>query len=170
MEKSSNPKDTLYVGGLAEKVNEAILHSAFIPFGEIKEVSIPLDGQSNNHRGFGFVQFEEKGDAAAAIDNMHNAELHGKVLKVNYAIPMKIKGGDKGWSHQPVWADLDKYLEEQQAEKELEELDAAVGEQQQQQQEQDQNQSQNQEIQADQERVKDAMEILEEANQQFQQQ
>ena len=32
--KGSNPKTTLYVGGLEETVNEAILHSAFIPFGE----------------------------------------------------------------------------------------------------------------------------------------
>lgn len=54
---------------------------------------------------------------------MHNAELFGRVLKVNYAQPMKIKGGDKGWSHQPVWADADKYMEEMEAEQELEQLD-----------------------------------------------
>lgn len=71
--KGSNPKTTLYVGGLEESVNEAILHSAFIPFGEIKDVSIPLDHASGKHRGFGFIEFEEKDDAADAIDNMHNA-------------------------------------------------------------------------------------------------
>ena len=27
---------------------------------------------------FGFVEYEEKDDAAAAIDNMHNAELFGR--------------------------------------------------------------------------------------------
>jgi peptidyl-prolyl isomerase E (cyclophilin E) len=47
--------------------------------------------------GFGFLEFEEKDDAAAAIDNMHNSEIYGRVLRVNYAQPMKIKGGDKGW-------------------------------------------------------------------------
>jgi peptidyl-prolyl isomerase E (cyclophilin E) len=47
--------------------------------------------------GFGFIEFEEKEDAAAAIDNMHNSEIYGRVLRVNYAQPMKIKGGDKGW-------------------------------------------------------------------------
>ena len=41
--KGTNPKTTLYVGGLEENVNEAILHSAFIPFGDIKDVNIPLD-------------------------------------------------------------------------------------------------------------------------------
>lgn len=118
--KGSNPKTALYVGGLEDSVNESTLHAAFIPFGEIKDVNIPMDHATGKHRGFGFVEYEEKEDAAAAIDNMHNAELFGRVLKVNFAQPMKIKGGDKGWSHQPVWADTDKYLEEVEAEKELE--------------------------------------------------
>ena len=38
---------------------------------------------------------------------MFPAELYGRVLRVNYAQPMKIKGGDKGWASQPVWADAD---------------------------------------------------------------
>lgn len=42
------------------------------------------------------------------------------MLRVNYAQPMKIKGGDKGFSHQAVWADADQYLEERLAEQELE--------------------------------------------------
>jgi peptidyl-prolyl isomerase E (cyclophilin E) len=122
--KGSNPKTTLYVGGLEESVNEASLHAAFIPFGDIKDVNIPMDHATGKHRGFGFVEYEDKEDAAAAIDNMHNAELFGRVLKVNYAQPMKIKGGDKGWSHLPVWADADRYQEELAAEQELETLAA----------------------------------------------
>ena len=41
--KGSNPKNVLYVGGLEESINEATLHSAFIAFGDIKDVNIPLD-------------------------------------------------------------------------------------------------------------------------------
>lgn len=41
------------------------------------------------------------------------------MLRVNYAQPMKIKGGEKGFSHQAVWADADRYLEERLAEAEL---------------------------------------------------
>lgn len=88
-----------------------------------QDVNIPIDHATGQHRGFGFVEFEEKEDAAAAIDNMHNAEIYGRVLKVNYAQPMKIKGGDKGWSHQPVWADADEYLAEQQADEEFQQLE-----------------------------------------------
>ena len=159
--KGSNPKTALYVGGLESTVNESALHSAFIPFGDIKEVSLPMDHATGQHRGFGFVEFEAPEDAAAAMDNMHNsggcvvcwagwqgrlvgvggwrqgaaglgrtdvssssssssssqpalspatllpAELYGRVLRVNYAQPNKIKGGDKGWSSQAVWADAD---------------------------------------------------------------
>jgi peptidyl-prolyl isomerase E (cyclophilin E) len=80
--KGSNPKTTLYVGGLHETVNEEILQGAFLPFGDLKDVNIPIDHATGQHRGFGFVEFEEKEDAAAAIDNMHNSEIYGRVLKV----------------------------------------------------------------------------------------
>lgn len=34
-------KATVYVGGLASTVNAANLHAAFLPFGEISDVSLP---------------------------------------------------------------------------------------------------------------------------------
>ncbi|KAI3430816.1 hypothetical protein D9Q98_009227 [Chlorella vulgaris] len=120
--KGSNPKTALYVGGLESTVNESALHSAFIPFGEVKEVSLPIDHATGEHRGFGFVEFEAAEDAAAAMDNMHNSELYGRVLRVNFAQPNKIKGGDKGWATQAVWADADDWYEKHIAEEELEKL------------------------------------------------
>ncbi|CAG8555313.1 2892_t:CDS:2 [Paraglomus brasilianum] len=102
-------KSTIYVGGLDDQVNEQILHASFIPFGDIVEIQIPPDPASHNqHRGFGFVEFEEPADAQAAIDNMHLSELYGKVIKVNLARPMKMKEG----SMRAVWSDdawLQKY-------------------------------------------------------------
>lgn len=94
-------KNTLYVGGLAEEVNESILHAAFIPFGDIKDVKTPLDQATQKHRSFGFVTFLEREDASSAMDNMDGAELYGRVLTVNYALPEKIKGGEQGWAAQP---------------------------------------------------------------------
>ncbi|PIA40392.1 hypothetical protein AQUCO_02500238v1, partial [Aquilegia coerulea] len=117
-------KNTLYVGGLAEEVNETILHSAFIPFGDIKDVKTPLDQATQKHRSFGFVTFLEKEDAAAAMDNMDNAELYGRVLTVNYALPEKIKGGEQGWAAQPIWADADTWFERQQQEEEMQRIQA----------------------------------------------
>ncbi|GLJ46825.1 hypothetical protein SUGI_0987850 [Cryptomeria japonica] len=115
-------KNTLYVGGLEENVNEAILHAAFIPFGDIKDVTTPLDQATQKHRSFGFVTFLDKDDAAAAMDNMNNAELYGRVLTVNYAQPIRIKGGEQGWASQPIWADADTWFERQQQEEEMQRL------------------------------------------------
>ncbi|NXJ76915.1 PPIE isomerase, partial [Trogon melanurus] len=45
-------------GGLAEEVDEKVLHAAFIPFGDITDIQIPLDYETEKHRGFAFIEFE----------------------------------------------------------------------------------------------------------------
>lgn len=89
--KGSNPKTILYVGGLEEDVTEDLLKAAFIPFGPIKESNIPLDNETGKNRGFGFVQYEEREDAADAIDNMHNAELQGRCVSQAPAWPLSLQ-------------------------------------------------------------------------------
>jgi peptidyl-prolyl isomerase E (cyclophilin E) len=89
--KGSNPKTILYVGGLEEDVTEDLLMAAFIPFGPIKESNIPLDNETGKNRGFGFVQYEEREDAADAIDNMHNAELQGRSVSQTQARPLLLR-------------------------------------------------------------------------------
>lgn len=59
------------------------MNSAFIPFGEILDVQIPLDYESEKHRGFAFIEFETAEDAASAIDNMVNID------KINLATVAK---------------------------------------------------------------------------------
>lgn len=39
----------VYVGGLAEEVDEKIIHAAFIPFGDIIDINIPLDYESGQY-------------------------------------------------------------------------------------------------------------------------
>ena len=56
---------------------------------------MPLDFETEAHRGFAFVEYKEVGDAASAMDNMDDAELFGRTLKVNIARPIKV---DKGAS------------------------------------------------------------------------
>lgn len=98
---SQTNKRTVYVGGLAEEVDEKVLKAAFIPFGDIVDVQIPLDYESEKHRGFAFIEFEAAEDAAAAIDNMNDSELFGRTIRVNLAKPQKIKEG----STRPVWSE-----------------------------------------------------------------
>ena len=35
-----------------------MLQAAFIPFGDIIDIQIPLDYETEKHRGFAFVEFE----------------------------------------------------------------------------------------------------------------
>uniref|UniRef100_T1GGD7 Peptidyl-prolyl cis-trans isomerase E n=1 Tax=Megaselia scalaris TaxID=36166 RepID=T1GGD7_MEGSC len=88
---STNDKRTIYVGGLADEVTEQLLNAAFIPFGDIADIQIPVDFESQKHRGFAFVEYECADDAAAAIDNMNDAELLGRTIR-------------------PIWAD-DEWLQ-----------------------------------------------------------
>lgn len=104
---SASTKRTVYVGGLAEEVDEKVLNAAFIPFGDIIDVQIPLDYESEKHRGFAFIEFESAEDAAAAIDNMNDSELFGRTIRVNLAKPQRIKEG----STRPVWSE-DSWLQQ----------------------------------------------------------
>uniref|UniRef100_A0A672LCD9 Peptidyl-prolyl cis-trans isomerase n=1 Tax=Sinocyclocheilus grahami TaxID=75366 RepID=A0A672LCD9_SINGR len=105
--KMAVSKRVLYVGGLAEEVDEKVLHAAFILFGErysdITDIQIPLDYETEKHRGFAFLEFELAEVAAAAIDNMNESELFGRTIRVNIAKPMRIKEG----SSRPVWSEED---------------------------------------------------------------
>uniref|UniRef100_A0A069DR37 Peptidyl-prolyl cis-trans isomerase E n=1 Tax=Panstrongylus megistus TaxID=65343 RepID=A0A069DR37_9HEMI len=97
----SSTKRTIYVGGLADEVDEEVLRSAFLAFGEIVDIQIPLDYQTEKHRGFAFIEYEFAEDAAAAIDNMNDSELFGRTVRVNLAKPQKIKEG----STRAVWSE-----------------------------------------------------------------
>eukprot|EP01111_Echinosteliopsis_oligospora_P013172 TRINITY_DN4653_c0_g1_i1.p2 TRINITY_DN4653_c0_g1~~TRINITY_DN4653_c0_g1_i1.p2 ORF type:complete len:130 (+),score=46.58 TRINITY_DN4653_c0_g1_i1:425-814(+) len=101
-------RKTLYVGGLEDQVTEAILKAAFLPFGDLVDVIVPLDHSSQKHRGFGFVEYELPEDAQAALENMHESELFGKVLHCNLAKPTQLS------KHKAVWAESD-YFEGQAA-------------------------------------------------------
>ncbi|KAI9793018.1 MAG: hypothetical protein M1833_000839 [Piccolia ochrophora] len=92
MTDASRLKSTVYVGGLDNSVTGPTLHAAFIPFGEIVDVSLPkpeAPSSTDPHRGFGYVEFEVPGDAKEAIDNMDQSELYGRVIKVAAAKPQK---------------------------------------------------------------------------------
>ena len=83
----------IYVGGLADEVDSKVLNAAFIPFGDIVEVNLPIDYETEKHRGFAFIEFELAEDASAAIDNMNDGEMFGRQLRVNLAKPMRNKEG-----------------------------------------------------------------------------
>ncbi|KAF2762124.1 putative peptidyl prolyl cis-trans isomerase cyclophilin [Pseudovirgaria hyperparasitica] len=96
---------TVYVSGLDNSVTSHTLHAAFVPFGEIVDISLPkpdLPSSTEPHRGFGYVEFEHSDDAKEAIDNMDQSELYGRVIKVAQAKPQKDASEGLG-SKTAVW-------------------------------------------------------------------
>lgn len=101
-------KATVFVAGLDNAVSTDILTNAFLPFGEIVDVTLPkpeLPSSTDPHRGFGYVEFELPGDAQEAIDNMDQSELFGKVIKVAAAKPQKDSNEGLG-SKQAIWTQV----------------------------------------------------------------
>lgn len=100
-------KATVYVGGLAHVVTVATLHDAFLPFGDIADVTLPKNENPNSkatepHRGFAYVEYEDADDAKEAIDNMDQSEFFGRVIKVTAA--KAPKSADEGLgSKKAVW-------------------------------------------------------------------
>lgn len=66
----------VFIDGLPDLSREAV-SSFFIAFGEI------LDVQVDGH--IAIIEFEEEDDAKAAIDNMHDTEIYGRVIAVSKA-------------------------------------------------------------------------------------
>jgi len=91
-------KKIIFIGGLADEVDDKILHAAFIPFGEIIDIQMPMDYSEGKHRGFAFLEYELQEDAAAAIDNMHEAELYGRTMVCNIAKPSKKNSSRAVWN------------------------------------------------------------------------
>ncbi|KXN89234.1 Peptidyl-prolyl cis-trans isomerase E [Leucoagaricus sp. SymC.cos] len=115
MEEGTKSKKTVFVGGLGEDVDEAVIYQTFSIFGDILEVTLPSAVVDPNrqtdpkHRGYAFVTFGSPADAQDAIDNMDMNELRGKVLKVNLARPMK--GPIQPMGNRAVW-ESEEWLEE----------------------------------------------------------
>jgi len=105
MSDTTRLKSTIFVGGLDNAVTAGTLHAAFIPFGEIVDISLPkpeLPSSTDPHRGFGYVEFELAEDAREAMNNMDQSELFGRVIKVAAAKPQKDNSEGLG-SRTAVW-------------------------------------------------------------------
>ncbi|XP_044110663.1 cold-inducible RNA-binding protein isoform X3 [Neovison vison] len=64
----------LFVGGLSFDTNEQSLEQVFSKYGQISEVVVVKDRETQRSRGFGFVTFENIDDAKDAMMAMNGKE------------------------------------------------------------------------------------------------
>lgn len=102
-QSSSTSRKALYIGGLDPAVTEPTLRAAFIPFGPIQSIDMPMDYAAGTHKGYAFLEYVDAEDASEAVYNMDGAELFGKTLVVNVAQADKL-AGTLASAKQAVWS------------------------------------------------------------------
>ena len=89
----------IFVGGLDHECDEAALDKAFSMFGEITQITIMRDRETQNSRGFGFISFDSQEAADDAIRRMHGVEVMGRCVTVRKAEKQSVfpdRGGYRG--------------------------------------------------------------------------
>ena len=74
----------VYVGSLAEHIDDGLLRALFESCGEIESAQV-VRNPDGSARGFGFVKFADREAAARAVASMNGAQVEGRRVKVNVA-------------------------------------------------------------------------------------
>ena len=77
---------SLYVGNLPWSATEEDVRGLFAAHGEVLSVKLVADRETGRARGFGFVEMEDDG-VAAAVEALDNSAYGGRTLRVNEARP-----------------------------------------------------------------------------------
>jgi len=82
--QQADPDCRLFVGGIPRDIDTNGLREIFGEYGEMDDCIVMTD-ESGNSRGFGFVTYEHKDMAQAAIQAMKTKKVQGRILGVNLA-------------------------------------------------------------------------------------
>ncbi|KAL7563408.1 hypothetical protein ACA910_016505 [Epithemia clementina (nom. ined.)] len=121
-------KRVVYVGGIPDEATEHLIRAAFVPFGNISNVYLPMDYVNGTHRGFAFVEMEEPDDASEAIFNMDGAELLSRTIRVSLAQPNqlnKLHQTSRTANNTAIWSS-DEWFQQQQQQEEGQKADNDV--------------------------------------------
>ncbi|MEJ2086387.1 MAG: RNA-binding protein [Acidobacteriota bacterium] len=75
----------LFVGNVNPKLTRRDLEKFFSEAGDVVAVSIPLDRETREPRGFAFVEFRTSEQATEAIESLQNADLEGRRIRLRPA-------------------------------------------------------------------------------------
>ena len=79
----------IYVGNLDFRCTEAELRTKFEVYGQVDKITIVLDQNSGQPRGFAFVEMTNDVESEKAIAGLNSSLMKGRTLYVNEARPMR---------------------------------------------------------------------------------
>ncbi len=93
----------LFVGNLPYSANEVDIRQHFGTVGDPMQIVIPTDRETGRPRGFAFVDYDDRGVAERAIQQLHGQPFKGRPLSVSEARPREARPpmGAGGFSPRP---------------------------------------------------------------------
>merc|ERR1719356_1783914 len=92
-ENGGGGEGKLYIGNLDYSTDENRLREEFSNFGNVTDVFLPMDRETNRPRGFGFVTLSSRKAAEDAISKMDQSQLDGRTIRVSESRPKGDRGG-----------------------------------------------------------------------------
>ena len=92
----SPPSDTLFVGNLSFDAGQETVSEAFSEWGTILGVRLPTDRETGEPKGYGYVTFASVDEAKAALENMQNVDIAGRVCRLDFSLPRPQSGESRG--------------------------------------------------------------------------
>ena len=86
-DRRRNDENSVRVTNLSEDTREPDLMELFRTFGPISRVYVAVDQKTGVSRGFGFVNFVNRGDAERAINKLNGYGYDNLILCVEWATP-----------------------------------------------------------------------------------
>lgn len=76
---------TLFMGNLADSVDEKALKELFAPVAEVKDIRWHNDKKTGKFKGCGFVDFFSE-EAATQASTLNGTYLHGKPIRIDWSV------------------------------------------------------------------------------------
>ncbi len=75
----------IYVGNLPYSTTDEELAELFSEYGTVSSANIIIDRRNHRSRGYGFVEFADDAQGAAAVAALNGTQYGGRTLKVDEA-------------------------------------------------------------------------------------
>ena len=82
---------TLYISSLSPKISEAALKELFLKVGSVASIKLVRDRNTGGSRGFAYIEMPIESEAQAAIEQLNNTEMGGKLISIKEARPREEK-------------------------------------------------------------------------------